>query len=72
MTHTAPADDRVVGTTYLPGYDDDAPPAVPRDSLGRMTLDDRFVRVGSWVSAFGLAWLLTRRLPPSFAKHLAR
>lgn len=64
MTQTLPTDDRVVGTTHLPRYDDDAAPAVPRASLGRMTVDDRFVQVGSWVSAFGLAWLLTQQLLP--------
>lgn len=64
MTQTTAADDRVVGTTHLPRYDDDAPPAVPRGSLGRMTADDRFVRFGSWASAFGMAWLLTQQLLP--------
>jgi phosphate transport system permease protein len=64
MTLTTPADGRLVGTTHLPRYDDDAAPAVPRDSLGRMTVDDKFIRIGSWVSAFGMAWLVTQQLLP--------
>ncbi|WP_232680559.1 phosphate ABC transporter permease PstA [Nocardioides sp. R-C-SC26] len=50
--------------TFLPRSDDDAPPPVPRATLGRMTADERLVRVGSWVSALGLAWLITQRLLP--------
>ncbi|GAA4378160.1 phosphate ABC transporter permease PstA [Nocardioides caricicola] len=64
MTLTTPAGARVVGTTHLPRYDEDAAPAVPRGSLGRMTVDDKFVRIGSWVSAFGMAWLVTQQLLP--------
>ncbi len=50
--------------TFLPSYDDDAPPPQPRSSLGRMTPDELFVRVGSWGAALGLAWLTTQRLLP--------
>jgi phosphate transport system permease protein len=49
--------------TVLPSCDD-APPAVPRASLGRPTADQRFVLWGSWASALGLAWLVTQRLLP--------
>ena len=50
--------------TYLPTYDEDAPPAVPMGSLGRPTPDERFVRWGAWVGALALAWLITERLLP--------
>ncbi len=50
--------------TLLPTYDDDAPPPVPRIGLGRPSPDERFARVGSWVAAVGLAWLVTQRLLP--------
>lgn len=52
------------GQTHLPLYDADAPPAVPRGSLGRPSPDERFTRIGSWAAALGLAWLLTQRLLP--------
>lgn len=52
------------GTTVLPSYDEDAPPPLPRPSLGRPSLDDRFVRWGAWASALGMAWLVTQRLLP--------
>ena len=64
MTTTTSADDRLVGATHLPRYDEDAAPAVPRGSLGRMTVDEKFVRIGSWVSAFALSWLITQQLLP--------
>ena len=54
----------VGGQTFLPRYDDDAAPAVPRASLGRLTVDEKFVRIGSVVSGLGLAWLITQRLLP--------
>ncbi|WP_139984431.1 phosphate ABC transporter permease PstA [Nocardioides litoris] len=60
----APAATRPRGTTTLPSYDDDAPPRAPRASLGRPTPDELFVRVGSWVAALGLAWVVTQRLLP--------
>ena len=50
--------------TALPTYDDDAAPAVPRTSLGRLTPDELFVRWGSWAAGFALAWLITQRLLP--------
>lgn len=51
-------------TTYLPPYDDDAPPAVPRSALGKATPDQRFARIGSWLGGLGLAWVVTQRLLP--------
>lgn len=50
--------------THLPSYDDDAPPAVPRASLGKASPDERFAHVGSWAAGVALAWLLTQRLLP--------
>ncbi|WP_243058719.1 phosphate ABC transporter permease PstA [Nocardioides sp. SR21] len=64
MTLTTPAGERVAGATHLPAYDEDAAPAVPRDSLGRMTVDEKFVRIGSWASGLGMAWLITQQLLP--------
>ena len=58
----AKATDTSPGKTFLPTYDDDAPPPVPRASLGKMTPDELFVRAGSWFAALGLAWLVTQRL----------
>ncbi|MBB6627065.1 phosphate ABC transporter permease PstA [Nocardioides sp. KIGAM211] len=63
MTTTADRDTRAPLTTR-PVLDDDAPPAVPRGSLGGPSPDERFTRIGSWVAALGLAWLLTQRLLP--------
>jgi phosphate transport system permease protein len=51
--------------THLPLRDDDAPPPVPRRGLGKPTSEERFVLVGSWVSAFAMAWLVTQRLLPA-------
>ena len=53
-----------VGQTFLPRHDEDAPPAVPRSSLGRLTPDEKLQRYGSLVAAVGLAWLITQRLLP--------
>ncbi|WP_051551927.1 phosphate ABC transporter permease PstA [Nocardioides sp. URHA0020] len=53
-----------VGQTFLPRYDDDAAPAVPRASLGRLTVDEKFVRIGSVASGLGIAWLITQRILP--------
>jgi phosphate transport system permease protein len=53
-----------LGETFLPTYDEDAPPARPRTSLGGSTPDERFTRYGSWAGALGLAWLVTQRLLP--------
>lgn len=50
--------------TFLPSYDDDAPPPQVRSSLGRMSPDELFVRAGSWFAGFGLAWVVTQRLLP--------
>lgn len=52
------------GTTYRPVLDDDAPPAVPRSSLGRRSPEERFVSWGTWAAALGLAWVVTQRLLP--------
>ncbi|MDQ6526683.1 phosphate ABC transporter permease PstA [Nocardioides sp. LHD-245] len=60
----SPAQAAPRGSTVLPSYDDDAPPALPRPALGRPSLDERFVRWGSWASALGLTWLVTQRLLP--------
>jgi len=56
--------DGPVGQTFLPRYDDDAAPVVARSSLGRLTVDEKFVRIGSVVSGVALAWLITQRLLP--------
>src|SRR5437016_4581499 len=63
---TAPQTDSpvAVGQTYLPSYDEDAAPAVPRAALGRATADELFVRFGTWASALALAWVITQRLLP--------
>ena len=64
MTSTIETGSSIAGQTFMPSYDEDAAPAVPRGSLGRTTIDEKFVRIGTWASAFGLAWLLTQRLLP--------
>ncbi len=64
MTAVPQTDATTVGQTFLPRYDDDAAPATPRQSLGRMTADEKFVRIGTWASALGLAWIITQRLLP--------
>ncbi|MFC6342262.1 PstA family ABC transporter permease, partial [Nocardioides hankookensis] len=64
MTLAPETDAAVVGQTFLPRYDEDAAPAVPRASLGRLTADEKFVRIGSVVSGVALAWLITQRLLP--------
>jgi phosphate transport system permease protein len=68
MTSAPPTDvpqlEGTVGETFLPRYDDDAAPVVPRSSLGRLTADEKFVRIGSVVSGLALAWLITQRLLP--------
>lgn len=51
-------------TTYLPARDAAAPPPVPRPALGGMNADERFVRLGAWASALGIAWLVTQRFLP--------
>jgi phosphate transport system permease protein len=52
------------GTTYRPVLDDDAPPPVPRSSLGRPSPEESFVAWGTWAAAAGLAWVVTQRLLP--------
>lgn len=51
-------------TTHLPVRDPAAPPPAPRPALGGMNADERFVRIGAWVSALGIAWLVTQRFLP--------
>ena len=51
-------------TTYLPHLDDDAPPPVPRRSLGRPSPDEQLTRWGPWLSSAALAWLVTQQLLP--------
>jgi phosphate transport system permease protein len=50
--------------THLPSYDEDAPPPVPRASLGKASPDERFAHIGSWAAGVALAWLITQRLLP--------
>jgi phosphate transport system permease protein len=52
------------GTTYRPVLDDDAPPPVPRSSLGRPSPEESFLAWGTWGAALGLAWVVTQRLLP--------
>jgi phosphate transport system permease protein len=63
MTMTSPAG-VAAGETFLPAFDDDAPPHTPLAGLGKPSPDERFTRIGSWVAGFALAWLLTQRLLP--------
>lgn len=60
----APTTAAAVPTTHLPRVDEDAPPPVPRRSLGRATSDERLVLWGPWLSAAALAWLVTQQLLP--------
>ena len=50
--------------TTLPRYDEDAPPPLPRGSLGKPSPDERFAHIGSWVAGLALAWLVTQNLLP--------
>lgn len=50
--------------THLPILDPDVPSPEPRPGLGRPTAEERFVLIGSWVSAFAMAWLVTQRMLP--------
>lgn len=58
-THTG-----TTGTTHLPVRDDDAPPAVPRLAIGSPNADELYVRIGAWVAAAAVAWLITQRFLP--------
>ena len=64
MTATTQTASTTAGRTFLPSYDDDAAPAVPRATLGRLTTDEKFVRLGAWAASLALAWLATQRLLP--------
>lgn len=50
--------------TYLPVRDDDAPPPVPRPAVGAPNADELYVRVGAWLAATAVAWLITQRFLP--------
>lgn len=56
--------DGAVARTHLPVRDDDAPPPVARLSIGAPNADELFVRVGAWVGAVAIAWLVTQRFLP--------
>ena len=65
MTTVAPDPETLAKpATFRPTYDDDAAPALPRPGLGKPTPDERFSKIGSWLGALGLAWLVTQRLLP--------
>lgn len=51
-------------STTLPLLDEDAPPPLPRGSLGKPSPDERFAQTGSWVAGLALAWLVTQQLLP--------
>lgn len=52
------------GTTTMPAYDEDAAQPVPRPSLGRLSPDERFTLIGSWVGGLALAWVVTQQVLP--------
>ena len=64
MTAAPQTDVASVGQTFLPTYDDDAAQPLPRPSLGRPTVDERFLQLGTVASGAGLAWLITQQLLP--------
>lgn len=51
------------GATRLPAVDD-APPAVPRESVRRANPEDRFALAGSWIGGLAMSWVITQRLLP--------
>ena len=51
-------------STTLPTYDDDAPPPIPRASVGTSTVSDRFDRYGALFGSLALTWLLCERVLP--------
>lgn len=51
-------------TTTVPVNDPDAPPPLRRAGLGAMPRNEKFVRIGPWLGALALAWLVTQRLLP--------
>ena len=53
-----------MGETALRTTSPDAPPPVPRRGLRAANPEERFVRIGSWVGGFALAWVITQRLLP--------
>lgn len=55
---------RTTSGTQLPVRDQDAAPALPRTSVGRITDQERFLRTGPWVGGFALAWVVCDRLLP--------
>jgi phosphate transport system permease protein len=60
-----PAPEPSAPRTFLPTYDADAPPQRPRAELGKPTPDELFTRLGAWIAAAGLAWMVTQRLLPA-------
>lgn len=60
----APAASRVTSGTHLPVRDPARPPAEPRIGVSGGPAADRFLRIGSWVAAGGLGWVVCQRLLP--------
>ncbi len=52
------------GRTFLPSYDDDAPPPVARGAIRRTSASDRFDRYGALFGALALTWLLCQKVLP--------
>ncbi|GAA3661555.1 phosphate ABC transporter permease PstA [Nocardioides ginsengisoli] len=59
-----PAPETEAPRTFLPTRDDDAPRPAPRRAVGRPNADELFARVGAWIAALGLTWLITQRFLP--------
>ncbi len=53
-----------VRRTTLPVRDLDAAPPTPRRAVGRPNADEMFARVGAWIAALGMTWLITQRFLP--------
>ena len=64
VSTTTPRLETAKPRTFLPVRDESAPPPRPRPTLGAPNADDMFVRLGAWVSALGLTWLVTQRFLP--------
>lgn len=50
--------------THLPVSDPEAPRALPRLTIGTANADELFVRIGAWVAAVAIAFLITQRFLP--------
>jgi phosphate transport system permease protein len=59
-----PTTDPTARRTTLPTRDPDSPPPVPRRAVGRPNADETFARVGAWIAALGVTWLVTQRFLP--------